>query len=282
MRELGRDPSLTRILKLACVLVLIVGFLSLPGASLAFQAPPPPDTPTFTPEPPTATFTPEPPTATFTPKPPTATLTPEPPTLTFTPEPSVPTATLKPPAATSTPQSGPSATPEPSNTPGAEAPGGSAPSALCQSMVEGYVLDTNVQRVTGATVTIEGPGWSSRIMTDDNGRYGFAGLCAGTATLRAFLASGQAGPVAVVTLSGNSSLRQDLSFATSSTAPAAAAQASQGTGQPLATDAAGAGMPVTGYAGWLLVGGAALGALLLLSAGGRRALQAYERTRGRE
>jgi len=149
-------------------------------------------------------------------------------------------------------------------------------------MVEGYVLGAAGQRVTGATVTIEGPGWSSGIMTDDNGRYGFAGLCAGTATVRAFLAGGQAGPVATLTFSGNNSLRQDLSFATSSTAPAPATQASQGTAQPAPTGTAEAGMQVTGYAGWLLAGRAALGALLLVSAGGRRALQAYERARSRE
>ncbi|NLF13280.1 MAG: carboxypeptidase regulatory-like domain-containing protein [Anaerolineaceae bacterium] len=149
-------------------------------------------------------------------------------------------------------------------------------------MVEGYVLDSAGQKAVGATVTIDGPDWSRRIMTDDSGRYGFAGLCAGSATLQAFLATGQAGPVVTVTLSGNNSLRQDLHFATSSTAPTQATPASQATAQPTPTGTAEAGMPVTGYAGWLLAGGAALGALLLLSAGGRRALQAYERARSRQ
>jgi hypothetical protein len=273
MKETNRDPSSLRILRLVCVPVLIACFLSLPSASLAYQAPPPPHTPTFTPLPPTATFTPVPPTATFTPVPPTATFTPPPPT---------PSSTAGVPTSTFTPQPGPSATPLPSKTPGQEAAGQPEPSPLCQSTVEGYVLSASGQRVTGATVTIEGPGWSSGIMTDDNGRYGFAGLCAGTATVRAFLAGGQGGPVAAVTLSGNNSLRLDLSFATSSTAPAPATLASPGTAQPIPTGTVEAGMPVTGYTGWLLVGGAALGALLLVSAGWRRMAQAYERARSRE
>jgi hypothetical protein len=116
-------------------------------------------------------------------------------------------------------------------------------------------------------------------MTDDSGRYGFAALCAGTATLRAFLAGGVAGPVAVLTFCGTDTLYQDMKFGTTR---APAAQASQGTPQPVSTGTAEAGMPVTGYASWLLVGGAALGALLLVSAGGRRALQVVERARNRE
>jgi hypothetical protein len=148
-------------------------------------------------------------------------------------------------------------------------------------MVEGFVLDPAGQKAIGATVTIDGPDWSRRIMTDDSGRYGFAGLCAGPATLQAFLVNGQAGPVVTVTFGGNNSLRQDLHFAASSTAPAQATSASQATAQPAPTGTPEAAMPVTGYAGWLLAGGAALGALLLLSAGGRRALQAYERARSR-
>ncbi len=273
MREPRRDPPSTRILKLVCAPVLIFCILSLPGASLAFQAPPPPpDTPTFTVAPPTLTFTPEVPTATF---------TPAPPTLTFTPAPSQPTATAQLPTGTFPPQPSPSAAPPPRSTPGADT-GEPAPSAACQSIVAGYVLGSGGQRIAGATVTIEGAGWSSGIMSDDNGQYGFAGLCAGAATVRAFLAGGQAGPVAAVTFSGNDSLRQDLSFATSAVAPAPATQAGQVTAQPVPTGTAEAGMPVTGYPGWLLVGGAALGALLLVSAVWRRALQAYERARGRE
>jgi len=271
---------LTCILKLVCAPALIVCILLLPGAGLAFQAPPPPppDTPTFTPEPPTPTFTPEAPTSTFTTEPPTPTFTftPEAPTPTFTPDAATPTFTPQAPT-------GPSATPQPTNTRRPEEPGEpSAPSPTCQSMVEGYVLGTTGQRVTGATVAIEGPGWSSGIMTDDDGRYGFAGLCAGTATLRAFLASGQAGPVVTLAFSGKDSLRQDLSFATSSAPPAPATQASQGTAQPAPTGTTEPGMPATGYTGWLLAGGAVLGALLLVSAGGRRALQAYEHARSRE
>jgi hypothetical protein len=272
MTKPRRDhPSPTRMLRLACVPVLILSLLLLPAAGLAFQAPPPPpETPTYTPEPPTATFTPLPPTATFTPLPPTATFTPLPPTAV----PAQPTATATRPV--------PSATPWPTMT--AEAEGGGEPAAneLCQSAVEGYVLGADGRHVAGATVTIEGPGWSSGAMSDDNGRYGFAGLCAGTAALRAFLPGGEAAAVATVTLSGQDRLRHDLSFGGASTAAAPLTQASQATAQAAPTAGAEAGMPVTGYAGWLLAGGAALGALLLLSAGGRRALQAHERARSRE
>jgi hypothetical protein len=283
MRKPRQNPSATRILRLACTPVLLLCILLLPRASLGFQAPPPPpDTPTLTPEPPTQTFTPEAPTATLTPVPPTETAPSVPPTETATSVPPTETSSPVLPTATIPPQPGPSATPPPSNTASAEGSGGPASNALCQSMVEGYVLGTGGQPLTGATVTIEGSGWSSGVMTDDNGRYGFAGLCAGTASLQAFLAGSQVGSVATVNLSGNDTLRQDLGFVASLPGSAPAAQASQPTAQPAPTDTAEAGLPVTGFAGWLLVGGAALGALLLVSAGGRRALQAYERARNRE
>jgi|GEM_PF-2002859 len=221
-----------------------------------------------------STFTPSP-----TSEPPSATPSPttEPPTHTPTPTPTHTSTTEAPPATTN-----PSATPRPTNTSRPADPGPPAPNPACQSMVEGHILDSAGQRVIGATVTIDGPDWSRRIMTDDDGRYGFAGLCAGQATLQAFLASGQSGPIVIVTLTGSNSLRQDLRFATSSAAPTQATQASQATAQPTPTGTAEAGMPVTGYAGWLLAGGAALGALLLVSAGGRRVLQAYERARSRQ
>lgn len=233
--------------------------------------------PTATTEGPSATPTPTP---TVTPSPsaspsPTPTSTTEPPTDT-------PSPTTEPPTATTPPPVGPSATPRPTNTARPAEPGQPASNPACQSMVEGFVLDPTGQKALGATVTITGPDWSRRIMTDDSGRYGFAGLCAGSATLQAFLVTGQAGPVVTVTFSGNNSVRQDLHVAASATVPAQATSASQATSQPMPTGTPAAGMPVTGHAGWLLAGGAALGALLLLSAGGRRALQAYERARSRQ
>jgi len=83
-------------------------------------------------------------------------------------------------------------------------------------------------------------------------------------------------------------VRLDLSFSAPKTAAPSASAPSQGTAQPTSAGPASAastaepGMPVTGYSGWLLAGGAALGALLLLSAGARRALHAHERVKSRD
>jgi len=124
-------------------------------------------------------------------------------------------------------------------------------------------------------------------MTDDTGKYGFADLCEGTATLQAFVPSGQTSPVANVTLNGKDAVWLDLSLggtSAASTATTAAATGAVATGtatrQPATTPEA--EMPVTGFSGWLLAGGAALGALLLISAGARRALLVREKTHGEE
>jgi hypothetical protein len=148
--------------------------------------------------------------------------------------------------------------------------------------VEGRVLDTAGASVTGATVTINGAGWSRAIMTDDGGKYGFAGLCEGTVTLQAFTPGGQSSPVASVSLNGQDPVWLDLSLGSSPAASTATGLAATGTATHPPATTPEAEMPVTGFSGWLLAGGAALGALLLISAGARRALLVREHTHGDE
>jgi hypothetical protein len=143
-------------------------------------------------------------------------------------------------------------------------------------VVEGYVFDAAGQRATGATVHIEGPGWSNAMMTDDNGHYGFGGLCAGTATLTAYLLSGETTQLGQASLNGKDSVRLDLRILVSWTATATYAPTAQQTPTPEPQ------MPVTGYSGWLLIGAALLGVLLLATAGARRALTVQQRTRDRD
>jgi hypothetical protein len=146
------------------------------------------------------------------------------------------------------------------------------------------VFNTAGQRARGATVTIKGDGWQRSIMTNDEGLYGFSGLCAGTATLQAFLVDGKASPLVTVSLTGQNSLRADLSLVPGAIgAPTTTTSATTAPGQqsPQPTTAPQAEMPTTGFSGWLLAGGALLGALLLLSAGARRALHARDRSQNR-
>lgn len=138
------------------------------------------------------------------------------------------------------------------------------------------MLNAGGQPVTGATVTIQGEGWSRGIMTDDQGRYGFGGLCAGSAVLQAFLPNGQASAAVSISLTGQNSIQIDLGPAPAETSVPTAAP--QQTAPPTArpTSASEADMPETGFSGWLLAGGAAMAALLLLTAGARRTLRARE------
>lgn len=113
-------------------------------------------------------------------------------------------------------------------------------------------------------------------MTDDNGNYGFGGLCAGTITLRATYLDGQLSGAATGTLDGHNSIRLDLSGAPA-TKPVATTTTSM---LPTATIAEQAtpepSMPATGYSGWILLGGVLLAAMVLVLAGVRRALGAME------
>ena len=271
MRKLGPMlVTITCVVTLSCA-ILAFWLVFWPGgtAAQAPPPPPPPNTPTntpVTPQQPTNTpVTPQQPTNTpVTPEQPTNTpVTPEQPTNTpVTPE--QPTNTAVPP------------TPKP--TKDRKPPGSSeGTNPDCRSRVEGSVVDTSGQGIRGATVTIKGEGWSSGTLTNDNGQYGFAGLCAGTATLSATLPDGQAGAVATVNFDGQNSVYLDLGASQdSATTPTAS------TGTPAAaqeTPVAEADMPATGFSGWLLAGATLLGALLLASAGARRALHTGEQKR---
>jgi hypothetical protein len=143
------------------------------------------------------------------------------------------------------------------------------------------VFNAAGQLVAGATVTIQGEGWSSRIMTNDEGHYGFGGLCAGTAVLQAFLPNGRTSPPVSVNLTGQNSIQLDLrpDMGTTSVPTTSAQQTSVPTAQPTSTQAE---MPETGFSGWLLAGGAGLAALLLLSAGARRRLRGGDESAGQE
>ncbi len=239
-----------RILLIASLAALSCAFLiawSPAGVRDAWaQVPPPPSKtpiePTLTPLTPPVTTPP----ATDTAAPPTDTPVP-------------PTNTPVPPVATGSP--------EPPSTP--------RPDPNCQSVVEGNVLDAAGKRVRGATVTIEGAGWSHAMLTDDDGHYGFGGLCPGTATLRAALPGGRVSPTTMVDLDGKKHLYLDLSLQPAQ----ASATATRSTVQPTATGEP--DMPATGYSGWLPVGAGVLGALLLLTAGARRLLGGRERPGGR-
>lgn len=250
LKRLGSLVILSSLLVLVWMLVCpSTGYAN--GTPKPPPPPPPPATPTNTPKP---SDTPEP---TDTPKPT------DPPEPTDTDE---PTAT---PTASNTPM--PTTTPKPSNTsdPGQAPPGtgqteGSLTSPDCRSSVEGAVTDRSGQEATGATVLIEGESWSDRILTDDNGHYGFAALCAGTATLKAYLADGQVSLPARIVLNGQDSVQVNLSAAPFQGTVVATAAIAQQTATPEPD------LPATGYSGWLLAGAALLGLLLLLSAGMRR------------
>lgn len=229
--------------------------------------------------------------------PPTLTQTPtDPPTLT-------PTATstnTQPPPATNTPTLTPTATPTntPTRTPTRQTPiappstvptrtprpteqGNPPANPECSSSVQGQVLNAAGQPVDGATVTIQGEGWSSGMMTDDQGRYGFGDLCPGTAVLQAFLPNGGTSPAASINLTGQNSVHLNLGpNLGGTTAPTSPAQ--QTTGPTTQPTTSGAEMPATGFSGWLLAGGAGLAALLLLSAGVRRRLRGNEAGHGQD
>lgn len=268
---------MNRILRIILALALLGMFWSaliggmmllLPPAKIAAQLPPsktPIDPPTDTPtEPPTTPPTDEPTT-----EPPTDTPTTEPPTDTPTTEPPTNTPTTEPPA--NTPTDSPTKEPKP-NPP-------SRPDPNCQSSVEGNVLNSSGEGVTGATVSIESSEFSRAMMTDDNGHYGFGGLCSSKATLQAAAAGGHTGPAVIVDLTGQNHLQVDLSLQIAGASPPAAtttAAAGQATAQPGSTPEP--SMPSTGYPGLFLVAGAILGVLLLLFAGVRRTLGAQKQT----
>ncbi len=127
--------------------------------------------------------------------------------------------------------------------------------------MDGNVLNAAGQRVAGATVRITTTGWSNQMQADGDGHYAFGGLCSGSYTLQATLPNGKTTQAATASVTGQNSIRLDLRVtAAASTTPAQPGPTSEPS------------MPTTGFSGWLLAGGAALGILLLLFAGARRVL----------
>lgn len=268
-----------------CVRVALVGMavlvawplFSIDRVPAHAQPPPPPDTPTATLEP-TRTIppsaTPEP-TNTNTPVP-TPTNT-SPPTVTDAPTSTdAPTPTDAPtsPAPTDTPNTpkptatlSPTEPPQPTNAP---PPAGNPE---CQSRVEGTVLGANGVGIVGATVVIEGDGWSNSLMTNEDGRYGFASLCAGTVSLQAFLPGGQATGIQTATVTGKNVVQVNLRMGMQPTsAPTASVPSPK-----QATATAAPQMPATGSSSWLLLGAALGGALLFLVAGASRVARVRSR-----
>ncbi len=83
----------------------------------------------------------------------------------------------------------------------------------CQSKLTGRIYDAKGALVKGATVEIKSGNLTAKTLSDDNGLYGFAGLCAGTYAFSAQL-PGQA-PKALATratVSGGDSIKADLSL----------------------------------------------------------------------
>jgi hypothetical protein len=155
------------------------------------------------------------------------------------------------------------------------------PDPNCESVVEGYVANAAGQRAAGAAVKVEGDGWSRGMLTGDDGHYGFGGLCAGTVTLSAVLVGGQTCAGATVSMDGHSTSQVNLAVAqgggpqpTSTALATATRQAVPAVATPEP------GMPSTGFPGWLLVGMALLGVVVLLSAGARRVFVARSQDRG--
>jgi hypothetical protein len=109
------------------------------------------------------------------------------------------------------------------------------------------------------------------MLTDDQGQFGFGGLCAGETKVQAFLTSGETSASTTVRLTGDNSVEVDLNAGGQATAVPTSVPAEQQADQE--TETAEAGMPVTGFSGWLLAGAVLLGILMLLTAGARRVLE---------
>jgi hypothetical protein len=156
------------------------------------------------------------------------------------------------------------------------------PNPDCQSAIEGYVGNAAGKRIAGAPVKVEGEGWVRGMLTGDDGHYGFAGLCAGTGTVSAALPGGQTSAMVTVTLDGHNTSEVDLTVSQGGGSVPTVTTVAAATVTHQAVPAAATpepSMPSTGFPGWLLVGMALLGAVVLLLGGTCRALVARERDR---
>ncbi len=244
------------LLALAMLGVLWAAFIGgtlllLPPAKIAAQ--PPPDK---SPVAPTVESPTEPPTEEPTTEEPT-----EPPTEEPTEEPTEPPT--KPPVE------------EPAKEPAAK------PNPNCQSVLEGTVTNQAGQAVAGASVKIQGEDWSRGMLSDDNGRFGFGGLCPGSVTVMAALPGQQMSAQKTVELDGKTTSQVDLRVSQGGgTQPTSTPQPATATRQQAeATATPEPSMPSTGFQGWILVGVALLGTLALILTGARQIVVARSRTR---
>jgi carboxypeptidase family protein len=87
------------------------------------------------------------------------------------------------------------------------------PPSKCQSKITGRVVNAQDAPIKGATVQIKSGSFTAKTVSDDNGLYGFAGLCGGTFTFTVQPAGQPAKPVsATATVDGNNSAKVDLTF----------------------------------------------------------------------
>lgn len=87
-----------------------------------------------------------------------------------------------------------------------------APSGGCQSRIWGLVSAGGAGEAN-VSVEIKGEGWNARTLSDANGLYGFAGLCAGKYTIVVVPPSGAtAGESQIVTVDGSNMVKLDLTF----------------------------------------------------------------------
>jgi len=267
MRVLRVLTALALFSVLSSALMAGILLLSTP-TEVAAQLPPPPS------KPPVDTPTSEPPTTEPSPEPseePSAEPSEEP-----SPEPSE--------EPSPEPSEEPTEEPAPKPPPSSSQPGDfeSRPDPNCQAVVEGDVRDTAGRLVTAAVVNLTGEGLSRTMMTDDRGHYGFGGLCAGTLTVVATLPGGQESFADTVEVDGRSGYRLDLG------GPQAASDEEAVTATPGPTEAAQPTpvaepeMPMTGFAGWPLLGFALLGVLAVLLVGARRLWVAHAGAPGQD
>jgi hypothetical protein len=114
--------------------------------------------------------------------------------------------TIEPTAALPSPNSNPTAIQvQTANTPQAPAQG------KCQSKMLGRVVDANGALVKGAVIDIKSGSLTAKTLSDDNGLYGFAGLCAGGYSFTVTL-SGKSPKTlaATATVDGANTVRTDL------------------------------------------------------------------------
>lgn len=91
------------------------------------------------------------------------------------------------------------------NTPQAPAP------AKCQSKLTGRVVDATGALAKGAVVDIKSGSFTAKTLSDDNGLYGFAGLCAGGYGFTVTLSGKSPKAIATTaTVDGANSIKTDL------------------------------------------------------------------------